>query len=706
MRKFYTAIVNHRKTVISFFVIMAIIGVFLFTQVGVDYDINDYLPEDSISTIAIDLMQEEFEGGIPNARVMIKDVTIPEALEYKNKLLEIEGVDEVTWLDDSIDMAVPLSTIDQNTVETYYKNNTALYNVTLDEKKRVEATEEIRNLIGEENALVGNAICAADATTKTLAEVPIIIAGAIAFVIFVLVLTTNTWLDPVIVMVSLGIAIAINAGTNIIFGTISFVTNASGNILQLAVSLDYSVFLLHRYRECKALTDDPKEAMVDALCKSTTSILSSGLTTVIGFLALCIMRFLLGPDMGYALAKGVAFSLITVFLFTPCFILSMQKFIDKCEHRSFMPDFHGFGKFISKVMVPLAIVFIVCIAPSYLASNANSYIYGSGHLFGDDSRITIDTKSVEDVFGQRDTYVLMVPNRSTATEKELSDKIHELKQVTDIISFVDNAGAEIPKEYLDDETLKLLDSGKYSRMVISVKADYEGDEAFALIEEIRNLSEKYYPGEWYLAGQGVSTYDLKLTVVADMVKVNLVAILAVFLVMVILQRDLILPVLLVLSIETATWINLSIPYFTDQSVYYIAYLIISSIQLGATVDYAILMSDRYKEMREKYNKKDATVETISSVAVSILTSASVLIVIGFLMGFISSNQLLAQLGKFIGFGGTCSLFIVIFIVPGLLYIFDRLFIKKPLKERLKDKKEKLDAFKNNRKNAKEESVNG
>lgn len=438
--------------------------------------------------------------------------------------------------------------------------------------------------------------------------------------------------------------------------------------------------------------------MIDALCKSTSSILSSGLTTVIGFLALCIMRFLLGPDMGYALAKGVAFSLITVFLFTPCFILSIQKLVDKSEHRPFMPDFHGFGKFISKIMVPLAIIFIICIAPSYLASNANSYIYGSGHLFGDDSRITIDTKAVEDVFGQRDTYVLMVPNTSTATEKELSDRLHELKEVTDVISFVDNAGAEIPKEYLDEGTLKLLDSGKYSRMVISVKADYEGEKAFNLIEEIRNISENYYPGEWYLAGQGVSTYDLKLTVVDDMVKVNIVAILAVFLVMVVLQRDLILPILLVLSIETATWINLSIPYFTDQSVYYIAYLIISSIQLGATVDYAILMSDRYKECREKYNKKEAIIETIASVAVSILTSASVLIIVGFLMGFISSNQLLAQLGKFIGFGGTCSLFIVVFIVPGLLYMFDKLFIKKSLKERIKDRKEKITKLKTGRRN--------
>lgn len=685
MYKFYSGIVNHRKLIITLYVVAALICVVLFTQVGVDYDINDYLPKDSNSTVAIDLMKEEFGGGIPNARVMIRDISVPEALEFKERLLAVDGVTDVTWLDDSTDINVPLSTIDESTLETYYKDGTALFSVTLDDKKRVEATADLRELIGPDNALVGNAVCASDATTKTLAEVPIIIAGAIAFIIFILLLTTNAWMEPVIIMVSLGLAVAINAGTNIIFGTISFVTNASGNMLQLAVSLDYSVFLIHRYRECLSQYDDPKEAIIQALCKSTASILSSGLTTVIGFLALCIMRFLLGPDMGYALAKGVAFSLITVFTFTPCMILCTNKVLKKSEHRPFLPDFHGYGKFVSRITIPLAILFVIWVVPSYLASNANEYVYGTGHLFGDESRITLDTRAVEDVFGQKDTYVLMVPDTSTATEKELSDELHEIRQVTDVISFVDKAGPEIPKSYLDDETLKLLDSGRYSRMVISVDADYEGDETFELVRTVRKTAEKYYPGEWYLAGQGISTFELMEVVQADMTKVNLLAVLAVLVVLIFLQKDLILPVILVISIESAIWVNLSLPYFIGYSVYYVAYLIISSIQLGATVDYAILMSDRYKENRQTYGKKEAVIETIATVTPSILTSASVLMVVGFLMGFISSNQLLSQLGYFVGIGTTCSLFVVMLIVPGLLYMLDRLFIKdKTRLQKIKD----------------------
>lgn len=686
MYKFYSGIVSHRNLVIILYVLAAFFSAVMFLMVEVDYDINDYLPKDSNSTVAIDVMEEEFGGGIPNARAMIRNVSVPEALEYKQKLLEIDGVTDVTWLDDSVDINVPLSTIDEDTLETYYKDNTALFTLTLDEKKRVEATEELREFIGPDNALVGNAVCASDATTKTLAEVPKIVVGAVAFVIFILLLTTNAWMEPVIIMSSLGIAVAINAGTNIIFGTISFVTNAAGNILQLAVSLDYSVFLIHRYRECLDIYGDPKEAIVQALCRSTASILSSGLTTVIGFLALCVMRFLLGPDMGYALAKGVAFSLLTVFTLTPCLILSMNKFMKNTEHRPFLPDFHGYGRFVSLITVPLAILFVVWVVPSYLASNSNEYVYGTGHLFGEDDRITTDTEAVVDVFGNKDTYVLMVPDTSTATEKEMSDELHEIRQVTDIISFVDKAGPEIPKSYLDEDTLKLLDSGNYSRMVISVDADYEGDETFELVRTVRAIAEKYYPGEWYLAGQGISTFELMEVVQADMTKVNLLAIGAVLLVLIILQKDLILPVILVISIESAIWVNLSLPYFIGYSVYYIAYLIISSIQLGATVDYAILMSDRYKENRQSYDKKEAIVETIATVMPSILTSASVLIVVGFLMGFISSNQLLSQLGNFVGIGASCSLFVVMFIVPGLLFMLDRLFIKDPKRlERIRNR---------------------
>ena len=451
----------------------------------------------------------------------------------------------------------------------------------------------------------------------------------------------------------------------------------------MAVSLDYSVFLIHRFEECRQKESDPKKAMVDALCMSTSSILSSGLTTVIGFLALCLMRFEIGQDLGLALAKGVTISLITVFIFMPVFILYTYKWLDKTHHRSFMPSFKGFGKMVCHIMMPMLVLFVIAIMPSYLASNANDFYYGSSHIFGPNTKLGKDTEKIEEVFGKSDTYVLLVPKDNLSKQQEISDSLWKLPEVTSIVSYVDTVGASIPEQYLDDDTLSLLNSKNYTRMVISVDTDYEGKETFKLVEDIRRIASKTYKDDWYLAGEGVSTKDLKDTVTADMVTVNLIAIGAVFIVLAITMKSAILPIILVLGIETAIWINLAIPYYTGQSIFYIAYLIISSIQLGATVDYAILFTGRYKEMRESCDKKTAVVQTLSAVTTSILTSGSVLTVVGFLLGYISTHGLLSQLGFFLGKGTVCSLIIVLFVLPALLYVFDRFIIKEK-----KDKKNK------------------
>lgn len=684
MKKFYTSLGNHKKLIIILFAVFFAISLICSQLVVVNYDMTDYLPEGTKSTVSIEIMGEEFNGGIPNARVMIKDVTIPEALEYKDKLKTIEGLTEVTWLDDAMDITVPLSTLPSDSLETYYKDNTALFTVTIDEEYLIDAVADIRMIIGEDNAVTGSAVSTADATTNTISEIFKITAIAVIFVLAVLLLTTNSWIEPIIVLVGLGVAIMINNGSNLIFGEISFVTNAAGSVLQLAVSLDYSVFLLHRFEECRKEHTDANSAMVDALCKSTSSILSSGLTTVIGFIALVLMQFRLGADLGLSLAKGIAISLITVFVFMPSLILCTYKWLDKTKHKSFMPSFNGLGKAIHKIAIPMVCIFSVLIVPSYLGSNANEYLYGESEILGENSRYGTDTAAIEEVFGKSDTYVLLVPKGNTATETALSDELHTLPEITSIISYVDMAGAEIPSAYLDTDTLALLEGENYSRMVLSVDVPYEGEETFALVKNIREIAEKYYPNDNYLAGKGVSTYDLKETITADMVLVNLVAIGAVFIVLLITLKSLSIPFILALSIETAIWLNLSVPYFMDRPIYYLAYLIISSVQLGATVDYAILMTDRYRENRQTLDKKPAVIQTVSDVFVSIMTSGSVLTVVGLLLGWMSSNQLLAQLGVFIGRGALFSLVIVLFVLPGLLCLLDRFVVHKK-KSKLKGK---------------------
>lgn len=672
MRKFYSGVVNNPKKILVLFIMLAIAGAIFQNLVGVNYDLTEYLPADSSSTISLDIMNEEFDGGIPNARIMVRDVTIAEALEYKEKLKSCEGVESVLWLDDSLSIYEPLETQDKEAVETYYKDNTALFTVTVAKEDLVATVDRIREIIGDENAMCGDAVSTAIATTGTVNEIAVIVVIAVIAVMAILLLTTTSWLEPLVVMAGLGVAIMINNGTNLIFGEISFVTNAAGSILQLAVSLDYSVFLLHRYEECLKENQNRKEAMVDALCKSTPSILSSGLTTVIGFLALIFMRFGIGPDLGLALAKGVCISLITVFVFMPALILTVYKWIEKAHHRKFMPEFRTFGKVVSRVMIPVACVFVIIAIPSYMASNSNSYYYGSSHIYGIETQFGKDTADIEEIFGNSDTYVVLVPNKDVDAEKKLSQALQDIPEVKSILSYVDTVGAEIPKEYLNEDTLSQLVSENYNRMVLTVETEYEGKETFELVEKIRNTVNEYYPDRYYLAGEGVSTYDLMDTITKDTLKVNLIAICAVFVILLITMKSITLPVILVFAIEAAIWINMGVPYFANSTVQYIAYLIISSIQLGATVDYAILFTDRYKEFRQTMQKKQAVIETVSAVTTSILTSGTVMALVGFLMNIFSTHGILSQLGLFLGRGTLLSMISVFFVLSGLLYIFDGL----------------------------------
>ena len=688
MRKLYESIVNHKKTVIVAFVMAMIVSAVCSTMVNVNYDINDYLPDGTASTVALDTMNEEYDMSIPNARVMVSNLTVAQALEMKQKLSEIEGVEDVTWLDDVVDTDIPLETADKDTVENYYKDNKALFTVTINEHTRIETVNAIRDLIGDNNSMAGAAINTAIAAQATNKEVKNIIFLVIPICLAVLFLTSSSWIEPILLLGSIGVAILLNKGSNLMFGTISFVTNAAGGVLQLAVSMDYSIFLLHRFQEMREEGQAPKEAMINALCKSTGSILSSVLTTVIGFAALILMRFKIGPDMGLAMAKAIFLSLITVFVLFPVVLLYCYPLIDKTKHKSFLPDFGKFGQFVTKLMVPAVLVFVLFIIPCNLGQKENFFSYGSSQIFSTDTQIGRDTKIIEDTFGKSNNLVLMVPKGDLEKETELSKKLHDMPEVTSILSYVDNAGAEVPMDYVDNETLSKLISDNYSRLVLTVDADFEGEKTFNLIEEIRSLAKSYYGDKYLLAGESASTYDLMDTITKDNDRVNLIAIGAVFVVLLLSMKSITIPVILVLAIETAIWINLSVPYFTNDFVFYIAYLIISSVQLGATVDYAILLTSRYMEVRETASKKKTIVETLRSTTVSIMTSASILTIAGLLLWKISTHGILSQLGHLLARGTALSTLIVLFVIPGMLYIFDGLIQKTTVGVKFFNKKEK------------------
>lgn len=678
--RFFAGVVRYRRPIIALFIACAAVCAVCSKMVGVNYNMNDYLPEDAPSTVALDTMQEQFDGAIPNARVMVENVSLDEALAYKEKLEAVEGVSSVTWLDDAGSLSVPLEVQDAETVETYYKDGCALYSVAIQESYRQSAVNDIRSIVGDDGYLSGSAVSTAVATESTVDQISKITLFGVLFVLLILVLTTGSWAEPVIVLLGLGVAVLINNGTNLVFGTVSFVTNAAGSILQIAIALDFCVFLLHRYAECRGRYGSPSEDMVQALCKTSTAILSSACTVIIGFLALTVMRFQIGPDLGFALAKGILISVVTVFVFMPGVFVCADGLVAKSAHRPFIPSMAAFARVVMTCCVPAAVVLTLLTVPSLLASTSSdidSY-YGASHIFNEQTKLGADTAHIEEVFGKNDTYVLMVPKGDVAAESELSAKLKDLPQVTGIVSFVDVASAATPVEMLGQNARSQLEGSEYSRMVLSVAVPYEGDEVFSLVGQIRDIAQEYYPDSYLLAGEGVSTTDLMETITEDKEKVDFVAVAAVLVVLLLATRSVSLPVILVFVIETAIWLNFSIPYYTGQSIFYIAYLIVSTIQLGVTVDYAILMTDRYKEFRRHLGRKDALRSTVESCTVAVSTSGIVLVVVGLLISVISTHGILAQLGHFLGIGVLMSLAAVLFALPGFLYVLDPVIAKTTL----------------------------
>ena len=675
LRTGYRMLLKHKKAVIIFFLLAALCCLVLIPLVGVQYDIMAYLPADSPSTVAIHTLEEEYALSIPNCRVMVSDITVPEALRLKQQIAEIDGVEQVRWLDDSVSVLEPLAMQNRERVESWYVNCTAVFSITVDKLQRRAAIHEIQALLGDKGVITGTAADSVASQESAGKEVASIMMIVVPFCAILLALVSASWLEPVLFLSTIGIAILCNMGTNLIFEEISFVTKIAGSVLQLAVSLDYSLFLLHRFEECRKEFADAEEAMLEAVCRATPSILSSGLTTVMGFAALMAMHFGIGADLGRVLAKGILFSLIAVLILLPALTLTVLKWVDKLAHRPLIPSFRFLGTVVQKTRYAAIIVFLLVMVPSFLAQSSNHFYYGSSHMFDPDTVQGQQAVALEQIFGKSNTFVLLVPKGDLPREEALNGELQRCREVTSIISYVNTVGSEIPMEYLNASLLSQLESEHYSCFLITADVPAEGEEAFAFVEQLKQIADTYYAAQYYLAGDTVSTFDLKDTVENDQMRVNILVIGAIFFILVITMRSIFLPLLLMLVIETSVWLNLSVPYFSDETLFYIAYLMISSIQLGATVDYAILMGTRYQEERKQKERQAALLDTVEITSISIMTPAVILAAAGFLIGGFCSNVAIAQLGILIGRGAVLSCLLVLLVLPAYLYTFDRFLVK-------------------------------
>ena len=671
MERYTQFLLKHKKLIIGVFVLAAVLCAVLSGLVGVNYNFADYLPDDAASTRALEVMDEEDSQSVPNMRVLVYEVSIPQALAYKEKIADVDGVEEVNWLDDAVDIYEPLELAEQKTVEDWYKDGNALFSVTVDEKKQDSVIPAVREIIGEENCMSGTAVTSVLAPVNTSVEVQQIMFLAVPIIFLILILTTNSWFEPVLFMITIGVAILINRGTNLMFGTVSFVTNAAGSVLQLAVSMDYSIFLLHRFSENREEGLPVEKAMIEAVKQSVGSILSSGLTTVTGFLALVLMRFKIGPDMGWVMSKAIVLSLVSVLCFLPALAISTYRLIDKTQHRTFVPKFDKFAGLVMKLRIPALALVILILPVSFLGQMKNDFFYGGSQVYSTQAtQMGRDMEAIDKMFGSSNPVVLMVPKGDMEKEIAMNEELKKLDCVTSVVSYVNSVGNAIPSSFLPSETVSRLYSAHYSRFVITMEAEEKDPDWYEKVNDIRNIGEKYYGDKIQYAGDLVSTGELKTMITQDNAKVNFLAIAFVFCILLVNFKSLSLPVILTLVIESSIWINLGIPYFRGQTLFYIGYLIISTVQLGATIDYAILFSDRYMDFRKTLSKKEAAFMTLRTCTISILTSAAVLTLAGVILGKVSTNGVLSQLGILIGRGAALSFVLVIFVLPTLLILFD------------------------------------
>ena len=676
MKKLADMIVKHKGIILVLFIILSLVSGFLATRVKTNFDIYSYVPKNAPSTIAIDTMLEEFEQDIPNAEIAVPNLSISEALSMKEKLASLSYVQEVLWLDDQVDLATPLALLDQKLVEGFYKDGVALYHVTLEEdSKAIDIVAELQELAGPDGAVRGQVVETANMQRGVNVEISRVLLVAVPVAIIILLFATTSWFEPILFMLVIFVGVVLNMGTNIVFDNISFITQAVGGVLQLAVSMDYAIFLLHRFRDYRQEGLSVEEAMKHAITKSLSPVSSSALTTFFGFLALVFMRFRLGPDLGIVLAKGVILSLLSVFFLLPVLAVYTYKIIDKTTHRSLLPSFKGLSRWVVRIGVPLMIIAALAIVPAFIGQRSNDFLYGS-QSFPKGSREARDVAYMNEHFGENMQMVLLAPKGQWAAEERLAEDLLALPEMKSVVGYVTQVGTAVPPELIPDRVLSDLISDRYSRLILVAESPAESPQTYELAEKIRSMTEEAYPkGDALLAGANFVLLDMKTTINKDLGIVNGLAVAAIFIVIMIAFRSLALPILLVLTIELSVWINLAIPYLTGTPLNFIGYLVISTVQLGATVDYGILMAQHYLEHRQLLNRKEATKKTIQTVAGSIIPPALILAAAGFTLYAVSSISVVSELGSVLGRGALISLVMVLFLLPNLFRLFDP-FIEK------------------------------
>lgn len=677
MERLFRGVLRHRRVVIGVFVALTVICACLIPQVKIDANMSDYLPPTAKSSQDLDAMKRIYGNDIANARVYVTGIGLPQAKVLDRRLKGEKDVISVTWLGDEVDVDQPLEIQDADTIADWYDGKGYLFQAVLKSGVKQSQIDHIRAIAkampgARKVAIDGSAADDAANMATINTDMGKIMTIAVIVVLVVVALNTTSYLHPIVMLLTIGVAIVLNMGTNVFRGTISSITQLVASVLQLAVSMDYSIVLLTNFGRAQQKTDDQFEAMVAAMTKSFPVILSSAAVTFFGFLSLGAMQFLIGADMGIALAKGIVCSFFSITLLMPCILYNMRGLVEKTMHRPFFRGFHRMAKVCHAGAVPALVIAAVLAVPALLASQSVSFTYGSAANMSPTSQVKLDGDVIDKAFGKSQTWAIMVPAEHWGDENALVEDLQKLPTTKSVLSYSTIASSALPHQLADKSQIKQLFSGGYSRIVLTSRIPDESRQAFDLVKRVRGLCRARYGNRYRLVGNAVSYADIKSVTSVDSTTVKLASILAIGAVLLVMFRSVSIPVILILAIEVSIWMNEAVPYLMGQTINFVAFLVIDAVQLGAAVDYAIIFTEEYLARRRRMPKADASIQSIEKTAQPIMTSSSILILACLGIYLSVSSPMIQQVGMLIARGALISVILIFFVLPLLFTLLDGL----------------------------------
>ena len=644
----------------------------------INYDMLTYLPGDIDTVVGQDILMDEFGKGAFSF-VIIEGMDPEDVSSLREDISHVDHVDTVLWYDDFADVSVPMEILPSKLYDAFNSGDSTMLAIFFDTSTSSDDTMEtitaIRSIAGKQCFVSGMSAMVTDLKDLCEKEEPIYVGIAVALACVAMMIFMDNWITPFVFLMSIGMAILLNMGTNYFLGEISYLTKALSAVLQLAVTMDYSIFLWHSYEEQKSMYEDNKEAMAVAINNTLTSVVGSSITTVAGFIALCFMSYTLGLDLGIVMAKGVILGVIGCVTTLPSMILVLDKLLQKTSHKSLLPDMRKVASGITKVFPVFLILFLGLVLPSYLSYKAtnNEVYYDLGETLPEDMAYVVANSKLQEDFGVGATHMVLVS--TDVSDTDVRAMIHEMENVEGIkyaLGLESVVGPLVPEEMLPESVKEVLKSDDWELLLVNSEYKTATDEVNAQINELNTILKKY-DSKGMLIGEAPCTKDLIETTDEDFKVVNTVSIVAIFVIIALVEKSITLPLILVAVIELSIFINLGLAHLTGTSLPFIAPICISTIQLGATVDYAILMTTRYKQERyEGRDKREAVTNALKVSIPSIIVSAMGLFSATFGVALYSDVDIISSLCDLMARGAIVSMFAVILFLPAMFMLFDKM----------------------------------